>query len=64
MPGGGGFAKLRPMQIRFDDTAGAARLVSVEQVAGGPVAVQVNEDVPDEFLEILRRADERTSEKG
>ena len=24
----------------------------------------VNEDVPDEFLEILRRADERGSEKG
>lgn len=24
----------------------------------------VNEDVPDEFLEILRRADERSSEKG
>ena len=24
----------------------------------------VNEEVPDEFLEILRRADSRTSEKG
>jgi hypothetical protein len=24
----------------------------------------VNEKVPDEFLEILRRADERSSEKG
>jgi hypothetical protein len=24
----------------------------------------VNEDVPDEFLDILRRADERDSEKG
>ena len=24
----------------------------------------VNEDVPDEFLEILRRADSRTSENG
>jgi hypothetical protein len=24
----------------------------------------VNEDVPDEFLDILRRADSKTSEKG
>jgi hypothetical protein len=24
----------------------------------------VNEDVPDEFLDILRRADKRSSEKG
>ncbi|WP_411288402.1 NepR family anti-sigma factor [Phenylobacterium sp.] len=24
----------------------------------------VNEDVPDEFLDILRRADSRTAEKG
>jgi hypothetical protein len=59
----------RPLEERRTTSAAALDEARLRQQAIGVRLRQmfdevVNEDVPDEFLDILRKADERKAEKG